>query len=316
MRKNNYLGNNKLGNKSLFYNLFPRNDVYTRFFSGSEVNVYINDILVPEVKEIGYGLKMNVMPLVGYNSYTVDTFALGTRFVNGIFSLYCTNSDRLLEILRQSKQYSSPFTKEKISSDSPIYDRPFNITITYGDPSTTTLGSTVYSLKGCQVTNKNHSATNDNKSDPLEVVYSFVAKDVQILPSTPSLKNVASQNKQISQKEYFLINYTKFYRSTEFESPKIAISIKNNYVDNYLSETQSVRCQILIDENIYGLDNNLIKESNDVYYLFLSREDEKKLIDYYDLGFSINLKFTIELKTKSDITESFCKVIENFNIDI
>jgi hypothetical protein len=57
------------------------------YFSGSQLSIYIGDILVDEVVRLGYNFQHDKIPIFGYASDEADTIAWGKKIVQGEFAI-------------------------------------------------------------------------------------------------------------------------------------------------------------------------------------------------------------------------------------
>lgn len=70
------------------------------YFSGSNVKVFFNDTWIPEIVGISYQLQESLQPIYGFNSYTFDRMARGSRIVQGQFSINFVGKGYLQNILK------------------------------------------------------------------------------------------------------------------------------------------------------------------------------------------------------------------------
>lgn len=81
-------------NDRVEYQLFSQ-----EYFSNADVHLYLGDIYIDEVTDLEFLLMENVLPIYGYNSYTYDAIARGTRQVEGSFAMNFTSGGNLQKIL-------------------------------------------------------------------------------------------------------------------------------------------------------------------------------------------------------------------------
>lgn len=95
---------NKIKNSetSVNYQVFPEN-----YFSGCDVSVFIGDVWVEEVVSISFAVMEQVQPIFGYNSYTYDTVARGSRVIEGSLRINFTEGNYLNRILQNALSRSS-----------------------------------------------------------------------------------------------------------------------------------------------------------------------------------------------------------------
>lgn len=60
---------------------------YREYFSGADINIYLQDVFIDEVASLEFRLLQEVRPIFGYASYTYDAIAVGQRFIQGTFSI-------------------------------------------------------------------------------------------------------------------------------------------------------------------------------------------------------------------------------------
>jgi hypothetical protein len=70
---------------------FQLNNYFDYFFTGQDIQVYIEGLTEPQdvlpIYQFGYNVQQNKQPLYGFWSYTYDTMLRGTRIVTGAFSV-------------------------------------------------------------------------------------------------------------------------------------------------------------------------------------------------------------------------------------
>lgn len=64
------------------YQVFPES-----YFSGADLTMYFEDIWVDDLTAIEFNLQESLVPVYGYNAYTWDTVARGTRLIEGHFRI-------------------------------------------------------------------------------------------------------------------------------------------------------------------------------------------------------------------------------------
>lgn len=74
-------------------------EISREYFSGANVNVYFGDIWVDQLFSIEFSLQEQVAPIFGFNSYTWDRIARGSRFISGTFTINFTENGYLQTIL-------------------------------------------------------------------------------------------------------------------------------------------------------------------------------------------------------------------------
>lgn len=92
--------------QSVEYQLFP-----ATYFSGCDVSIYFGDIWIDEINSLEFRLTEKKAPIYGYNSYTWDAIALGSRMVSGSFVLNFREAGYLNNVL---KKYSESRESAKV----------------------------------------------------------------------------------------------------------------------------------------------------------------------------------------------------------
>jgi len=175
----------RLGNKTLFTNLVKnQNNVNVRYFSGIDAEIYFEDVYIDETVQIAFNVQQQAMPLYGYNSYVYDDIALGSRLVSGQFTINFTKSNymyQVLDTLTAMKNNNQTTTVKNISSRAPLWNKTFDIYMSYGDAKQNqrVANSTILVLKKVSLTSCSQEI--DYSGQPIYETYSFVAKDIDFL---------------------------------------------------------------------------------------------------------------------------------------
>jgi len=208
----------RLGNKTLFTNIIDNGISQTRYFSGTDAEIYFDEIYIDEVVQIQFQMQQNTLPLFGYNSYVYDQVARGSRIINGSFTINFTKANYLYDVLntlsnsitssekmiiKDPENTIDEFDKSTAKTenktlymgqpDGPILNKTFEIVLSYGDArqsnfanSSTMLTLTGVVLTGCsQVLGIN--------GEPVYETYSFIARDM--------VSNIPSNNTTTKPKE-------------------------------------------------------------------------------------------------------------------
>jgi len=70
-----------------------------RYFSQVDAEIYFGDEYVDEIVDFAFSVKQNNTPISGYNSYTYDEMARGSRVIVGQFSVNFIRPNYLFEII-------------------------------------------------------------------------------------------------------------------------------------------------------------------------------------------------------------------------
>lgn len=183
----------------------------TRYYSSVDAELFFGDIYIGEITDIVWQVSQNTLPLYGYNSYCFDDVALGTRIIQGQFSINFTEANYLERLQKDSafakiarRQYGIDFVQESVYSDYrrrlnlPKWDAGFDIVVGFGYHQTKigkiknndTSSYTV--LDCCQITGSSIRLNYEGR--PVEEVYSFIARDVKEARATEAEYNPAENN--------------------------------------------------------------------------------------------------------------------------
>lgn len=93
---------------SVNYERFPG-----EYFSGSDIRVYFEDILIDEITDLQFILEEKVLPIHGYNSFTYDAVARGSRIVQGTFAINFKEADYLRSAVSEVIKNRNEFDTNK-----------------------------------------------------------------------------------------------------------------------------------------------------------------------------------------------------------
>ena len=133
------------------------------------------------------------MPIFGYNSYTFDDIAVGSRLVQGSFTINFTEANYLTRVLqtmttiaRKTYGQDIPATSSFAATDrkirnTPVWDKGFDIVVGYGENKNK--GASEYDqvimLDCCQLTGVTQQL--DYNGEPILESYSFIARDMKFV---------------------------------------------------------------------------------------------------------------------------------------
>lgn len=75
-----------------------------RYYSSIDAEIYFGNQYIEDICDIQWQLNQNHLPIFGYNSYTYDALAVGSRLVQGSFSIRFTTPNYLFKVLENLKQ--------------------------------------------------------------------------------------------------------------------------------------------------------------------------------------------------------------------
>jgi hypothetical protein len=184
----------------------------TRYFSAVDGEIYFGDIFINEVTSIAWNVQQQTMPIFGYNSYTFDDVAVGSRLIQGQFAINFTERDFLNKIQNSEtfrkisrRMYAEDIGATTLYSDYrkrlhlPLWDKGFDIVIGLGKVNGTLSGldysspySTYLILNCVQVTGSTIQL--DYNGEPVQEVYTFIARDIKTSYSDESESNGYIEN--------------------------------------------------------------------------------------------------------------------------
>ena len=216
---------------------------YVKYYSSLDADILFGGVFIDEVTNLNFAVQQNVMPIFGYNSYTFDDLAVGSRLVQGQFAINFTEANYLSRIQsvmtavsRQMYGDDTPNVSHFSDADrkrrnTPIWDKGFDIVIGYGERNKSSASEyeQVMILNCCQLTGCSQQL--DYNGEPILETYTFIARDI----------------KYVSKQEYDII-YGDLSTKIEQEEPLI---------------------QFLLDVNIELTGNTgkiLVENNSDIYF--------------------------------------------------
>lgn len=163
-----------------------------RYYSQLDGELYFGDIFVDEVTNIAINMQQQILPIFGYNSYTFDDIAVGSRLVQGQFTVNFTkknflgslqNNEKFKKIARKSfgkdEPNSSVYSDYREKLHLPKWDKGFDIVIGLGGNKTQqdNLYSTFFVIGCVQVSS--YSIQLDMTGKPLTETYTFIGRDMK-----------------------------------------------------------------------------------------------------------------------------------------
>ena len=178
--------------------------ILKRYYSSIDAEIYLGNEYVEDICDIQWEIKQNNLPIFGYNSYTADDIAIGSRIVTGVFSIRFTSPNYLFKVLEAAKEEQIiTMTSYKTATHDRVLGEPtgkmdgslsgllegtkrkelwpqkFDIDIVYGKPSRGNREVHVF-LTEVRIINCVSGATISNPT-PVTEMYNFVAKDIKTL---------------------------------------------------------------------------------------------------------------------------------------
>lgn len=163
-----------------------------RYHSSLDIKVSFGGILIDEIVDITYAVQQNAMPLFGYNSYVYDEMAVGSRIVNGAFTINFQDVHYLLKMQNTLRAVTHDqlevFKEEDLllepefdlpEGERPLWNQQFSILLQYGQPyeiKNQLVFAQSALLTGVQITSVTQQ--HDVEGRPVMETYNFIARDV------------------------------------------------------------------------------------------------------------------------------------------
>ena len=192
------------GRRKTAEGLVESDAVLKRYYSSIDAELYFGNEYVEDISDIQWQISQNHLPIYGYNSYTFDEIAVGSRIIQGSFSIRFTSPNYLFKILEAAKESQiMSMSSYKVASHDRIlgevqgnrdenlkgavegtkhkelWPETFDIDVVYGKPTEgfreTHLFFTNVRLLSCT------SGATSSSPTPITEIYQFVAKDIKTL---------------------------------------------------------------------------------------------------------------------------------------
>ena len=172
-----------------------------RYFSMIDAEIFFGNEYVEDIATIDWSVNQNALPIFGYNSYTYDEVARGSRIISGSFTINFTSPNYLFDILKTAEEDSitnmasyvvnvpsgsQAAINKKLegtgidgNNRSPIWPETFDIDVLFGQK--TEIGNPVHIfweggvLENCRIILDSTGAGMPNVKE----AYSFIAKDIR-----------------------------------------------------------------------------------------------------------------------------------------
>lgn len=150
-----------------------------RYYSSIDATILINMHPVEEIVQIQWSEEEQTMPLFGYNSYTFDEMAKGSRVIAGQFAINFTVPDYLNLLIHGTTEDNISFknTAQYLENDqrAPHYGTSFDICVGYGSKDSILGEMPCIFLKNCYV--KSCGQALDTQGSGIVEIYQFIAQD-------------------------------------------------------------------------------------------------------------------------------------------
>lgn len=192
--------------------------IMKRYYSSIDAELYFGNEYVEDICDISYNLAQESLPIFGYNSYTADEIHVGSRLIQGSFSIRFTSPNYLFKLLEQATIQNAIYgqgsyvvpthdrvlgevhgaidktVKGEVAGDNhkELWPQTFDIDIVYGKPARGIREVHVV-LEGVRIIAVTSGASVSNPN-PLTEVYQFVAKDIKTLDENTSDETPSSED--------------------------------------------------------------------------------------------------------------------------
>ena len=193
--------------------------ILKRYYSVIDAEVYFGNEYVEDVHDIDWAIRQNVQPLFGYNSYTYDEVARGTRLIVGNFTIAFTSPNYLFSILKEANKANKTLIENMATYDIPklsdtieaqprgkdygsrekghnaaMWPETFDIDIIVGEK--TSIGNPVHIIILGAVIQSSQMVLNASASGGPPAImeqYSFIAQDIRTSVLKPTGKTSTTQ---------------------------------------------------------------------------------------------------------------------------
>lgn len=260
-----------------------RGEDYVRYYSSLDADIVFGDVFIDEVVSIVWQVQQQAMPIFGYNSYTFDDIAVGSRLISGQFTVNFIEANYLSRVQSvmtaiSRKTYgqdipaTSSFTSlERQIRNTPKWDKGFDIVVGYGERKTNASEyDQVIILDCCQLTGCQQQL--DYNGEPITETYSFIARDMKYVSSQQynAVSGTSSENPYIES-------------SIDAVSAAINIAANDSTIDVNISSTGVVIGGYLllseINSTVFNTKTELKPSSNGLQAEFTS-EQKSAIADF------------------------------------
>lgn len=215
-----------------------------RYFSSIDADIYFGDQYIDEITNIQWQVQQNAMPIFGYNSYTFDAIATGSRMISGQFVINFTQANYLETVLNvltrvsrtsygiDNKATADVFKDaDNIRRHTPLWDSGFDIVVGYGGKKSETEYEQHLTLECCQLTGCTQGL--DISGEPIQEVYSFIARDMRYDTSSiakDEQSDVSNDYELEKTETYLRISDGEISTKTGTAKINIPFELSSNYV--------------------------------------------------------------------------------------
>lgn len=285
-----------------------------RYYSSVDADIYFGNTFIDEVVSISWQVQQNAMPIFGYNSYTFDDIAVGSRVISGQFAVNYTQSNYLSKVLSaltkiSRKMYGedNPATSNFTDSDrakrnTPLWDAGFDLMIGYGEKNNDSYESLII-LDCCQITGCTQQL--DYNGEPVIEMYSFIARDMKFSQvSTIESENITNEN--TSEKENTELEFANYVTPNSIQTLSITDSTifingsnKQAIIEiENISELNSAYLYIKgVDNKIFALGREGKISNNSIEFSLTS--EEKRALSKYTAAYGDRIQAELKYRLAS-----------------
>ena len=88
-----------------------------RYYSSIDAEIYFGSYYIDEIVQIQYQVEQSTTPLFGYNAYVFDEMAIGSRIINGQFTINLTRPGYLFELMDLLSQENLASVSETVETE-------------------------------------------------------------------------------------------------------------------------------------------------------------------------------------------------------
>lgn len=284
----------RLSNKTSFTTLVPnQNNKNIRYFSSVDAEIYFEDLFIDECVQINFSIQQQTLPIFGYNSYLYDDIALGSRLINGQFTINFTKASYLYDVLNTLTGVRDLEFTNTIDEHKPLWGKTFDIYMSYGDArqANKIANSTILVLKEVSITGCNQDL--DYTGKPVYETYTFLARDIDFL----SEGNFTYNNQE-----------NKEENNNNAEQPIKSIKISVSDFRSYIAINILFNPDFIIEEFEYAMDfSNAYRECKELENINTNEKPEITINDSSD-----NMKQYIQLMVLKDQVEQQGNKFKNY----
>lgn len=297
-----------------------------RYYSSIDADIYFGNVFIDEVVNISWQVQQNTMPLFGYNSYTFDDIAVGSRIISGQFAVNYTESNYLSKVIstltkisRQMYGTDNPATSkftdsDKIRRNTPIWDAGFDLMVGYGEKNGDSYESIII-LDCCQITGCAQQL--DYNGEPVIEIYSFIARDMKFSKVAAQERSMQiTPNSNVNTKEVESSNNlnTRMSQNMIILDSSILLNDSNRQAVITIEDNVNILSAYLfikgVDDKVFALGKEGKVTSSDITFNLTAEEKRilSKHVSEYGNRIQAKIKYNLSQDTSFKETTIIFKV--------